>query len=175
MDRRTTLQGSEWISEYYRYNDLEARSREFQSRVADMLGKELGRDLRKDRERADQLLSALGLTGRDKEREALLVRLIDAVPDDVQYRRYLGWQLLEQKRAGEALAQFDAILEKALGWERLNATQGRAWALSALGRAREALESLDRALATPGASEDETSEIEDCRKKIAEGTGRRAK
>lgn len=92
---------------------------------------------------------ALQRAGKLAEAERLCLGILQDAPDLFQARHLLGMLQLQQGRALEALASFDAALARAPATPALLASRGLA--LQANGRLEEALASFDRAVAAaPG-------------------------
>jgi tetratricopeptide (TPR) repeat protein len=87
---------------------------------------------------------AFELQGRVSEAEQLLQRAVARAPEDVGSRNALGLCLLRLDRPAEALAQFDAILERNSSLPFVHASRGNS--LSALGSISAAEAAFQRAL-----------------------------
>jgi thiol-disulfide isomerase/thioredoxin len=100
--------------------------------------KQLGEDLRKDRNAADNLRVYLVRAGRTGELDALYPKLIAAYPDDYVYPYRWGRSLVERNKPAEALPLLEQAAEKAYGENRLVVATFRVKALKALHRNADA-------------------------------------
>ena len=100
--------------------------------------KQLGEDLRKDRNAADNLRVYLVRAGRTGELDALYPKLIAAYPDDYVYPYSWGRSLVERNKPAEALPLLEQAAEKAYGENRLVVATFRVKALKALHRNADA-------------------------------------
>jgi thiol-disulfide isomerase/thioredoxin len=100
--------------------------------------KQLGDDLKKDRNAADNLRVYLARVKRTAELDALYPKLIAAYPDDYVYPYRYGKSLLERDQAAAALPLLEQAAEKAYGENRLAVATQRVKALKALHRQGDA-------------------------------------
>jgi thiol-disulfide isomerase/thioredoxin len=112
--------------------------------------KRLGKDLRSDRNLADNLRVLLDRAGRTAELDALYVKLIDAYPDDYVYAYRHGKSLMARGDAAGALPFLDRAAEKAYGANRLKVAEQRVLALKALKRDDDAKRVVAEALKANG-------------------------
>jgi len=119
-------------------------------RAIDRTKKRLGKDYKKDRNRADNLRVYLDRAGRTKDLDAVMLKLIAAYPDDYVYPYRHGKNLLARGQAAEALPFLEKAAEKAYGQNRLNVAAQRAQALIKLNRKDEAKRVVSEALAANG-------------------------
>ena len=99
---------------------------------------QLGDDLGKDRNAADNLRVYLARAKRTDELDALYPKLIAAYPDDYVYPYRYGRSLLERGHAARALPLLEKAADKAYGENRLTVATQRVKALKALKRDRDA-------------------------------------
>ena len=99
---------------------------------------ELGDDLKKDRNAADNLRVYLTRAKRTDELDVLYPKLIAAYPDDYVYPYRYGKSLLERDKAAAALPLLEQAAEKAYGENRLAVAIQRVKALKALHRQADA-------------------------------------
>ena len=100
--------------------------------------KQLGEDLAKDRNAADNLRVYLVRAKRTDELDALYPKLIAAYPDDYVYPYRWGRSLFERGKPAEALPLLEKAAEKAYGENRLVVATFRVKALKALHRQNDA-------------------------------------
>ena len=100
--------------------------------------KQLGEDLKKDRNAADNLRVYLARAKRTDELDALYPKLIAAYPDDYVYPYRYGKSLLERDQAAAALPLLEQAAEKAYGENRLAVATQRVKALKTLHRQGDA-------------------------------------
>jgi thioredoxin-like negative regulator of GroEL len=100
--------------------------------------KQLGDDLKKDRNAADNLRVYLVRAKRNAELDALYPKLIAAYPDDYVYPYRWGKSLLERGNAAAALPLLEQAAEKAYGENRIAVAIQRVKALKALHRQGDA-------------------------------------
>jgi thiol-disulfide isomerase/thioredoxin len=100
--------------------------------------KQLGDDLRQDRNAADNLRVYLVRAHRIEELDVLYPKLIAAYPDDYVYPYRYGKSLLERGKSVEALPLLEKAADKAYGENRLAVAMQRVKALKALKRQGEA-------------------------------------
>ena len=100
--------------------------------------KQLGDDLKKDRNAADNLRVYLVRAKRTDELDALYPKLIAAYPDDYVYPYRWGRSLLERGKPAEALPLLEKAADKAYGENRLVVATFRVKALKALHRQQDA-------------------------------------
>jgi len=100
--------------------------------------KQLGNDLKKDRNAADNLRVYYVRAKRTEELDALYPKLIAAYPDDYVYPYRWGKSLLERGNATAALPLLEQAAEKAYGENRLAVAIQRVKALKALHRQADA-------------------------------------
>lgn len=112
--------------------------------------KKVAGNLKKDRNLADNERVYLDRAGRTKEFDALLVKLIDAYPDDYVYNFRYGKSLLARGEAEKALPHLEKAAGKAYGQNRLAVAQQRVQALIKLNRRDEARKVASDALAHNG-------------------------
>jgi len=99
---------------------------------------QLGGDLKKDRNAADNLRVYLVRAKRNEELDALYPQLIAAYPDDYVYPYRYGRGLLERSQAEKALPLLELAADKAYGENRLVVATQRVLALKALKRQADA-------------------------------------
>jgi len=99
---------------------------------------QLGDDLKKDRNAADNLRVYLVRAKRTDELDALYPKLIAAYPDDYVYPYRWGKSLLERDKAAQALPLLEKASEKAYGENRIAVAIQRVKALKALKRQSDA-------------------------------------
>jgi hypothetical protein len=99
---------------------------------------QLGDDLKKDRNAADNLRVYLVRAKRTDELDALYPKLIAAYPDDYVYPYRWGRSLVERDKPKEALPLLEKAAEKAYGENRLLVATFRVKALKALHRTQDA-------------------------------------
>jgi thiol-disulfide isomerase/thioredoxin len=99
---------------------------------------QLGDDLKKDRNAADNLRVYLVRAKRTDELDALYPKLIAAYPDDYVYPYRWGRSLVERDKPKEALPLLEKAAEKAYGENRLVVATFRVKALKALHREQDA-------------------------------------
>lgn len=107
-------------------------------RAIDAVRIQLGGNLKKDRNAADNLRVYLVRAKRTAELDALYPRLIAAYPDDYVYPYRFGRSLLERGQPDKALPLLEAAAEKAYGENRLAVATQRVLALKALKRQADA-------------------------------------
>jgi thioredoxin-like negative regulator of GroEL len=107
-------------------------------RVIDTVRKQLGEDLGKDRNAADNLRVYLIRAKRMDELDALYPKLIAAYPDDYVYPYRFGKSLLERDKPAAALPLLEQAADKAYGENRLAVASVRVKALKALHRQADA-------------------------------------
>lgn len=117
--------------------------------IAD-LQKRIAGDLRKDRNLSDNLRVYLDRAGRTAELDALLVKLIEAYPDDYVYAYRFGKSLAARGKHAEALKYFELAAAKAYGVNRLRNAELRARTLIALSRKVDAWKVVGEALQDNG-------------------------
>jgi thiol-disulfide isomerase/thioredoxin len=100
--------------------------------------KQVGDDLKKDRNAADNLRVYLVRAKRNTELDALYPKLIAAYPDDYVYPYRWGKSLLERGDAKAALPLLEQAAEKAYGENRIAVAIQRVKALKALHRDADA-------------------------------------
>jgi len=100
--------------------------------------RQLGEDLKEDRNAADNLRVYLARAKRTEELDALYPKLIAAYPDDYVYPYRYGKSLLERDHAAAALPLLEQAAEKAYGENRLAVAMQRVKALKALHRQSDA-------------------------------------
>ncbi|MGH8172853.1 MAG: thioredoxin family protein [Rhodanobacteraceae bacterium] len=100
--------------------------------------KQLGSDLKKDRNAADNLRVYYVRAKRNAELDALYPKLIAAYPDDYVYPYRWGKSLLERGNAKAALPLLEQAAEKAYGENRLAVAIQHVKALKALHREADA-------------------------------------
>jgi tetratricopeptide (TPR) repeat protein len=108
------------------------------------------RDLRKNRNQADNLRKYLERAGRQDELEALYPKLIAAYPEDYVYPYRLGKSLFERGQYAEALVYLQQAAPKAYGINRLNVSALLVQTLLKLGRADDARQAASDALKANG-------------------------
>lgn len=99
---------------------------------------QLGNNLRKDRNAADNLRVYLVRAKKVDELDALYPKLIAAYPDDYVYPYRWGRSLLERDKPKDALPLLEKAAEKAYGENRLVVATLRVKALKALHREQDA-------------------------------------
>jgi len=99
---------------------------------------QLGDDLKKDRNAADNLRVYLVRAKRTDELDALYPKLIAAYPDDYVYPYRWGKSLLERDKAAQALPLLEKASEKAYGENRIAVAIQRVKALKVLKRQSDA-------------------------------------
>lgn len=99
---------------------------------------QLGDDLGKDRNAADNLRVYLARAKRTDELDALYPKLIAAYPDDYVYAYRYGKSLVERNKPAAALPLLEQAAEKAYGENRLAVAGVRVKALRALQRQADA-------------------------------------
>jgi thiol-disulfide isomerase/thioredoxin len=112
--------------------------------------KKLGKDLKQDRNLADNLRVYLERAERRKELDAHLAKLIAAYPDDYVYPYRHGKNLLARGDAAKALPLLEKAASKAYGQNRLKVAEQRVQALIKLNRRDEAKKVVSEALAENG-------------------------
>lgn len=108
------------------------------NRAIETVRGQLGDDLKKDRNAADNLRVYLTRAKRIGELDALYPKLIAAWPDDYVYPYRYGKSLLEREQAAQALPLLEQAAEKTYGVNRLAVATARVKALKALKRQSEA-------------------------------------
>ena len=118
------------------------------------VAKQIGDDLRKDRNLSDNLRvytdQLAALTGDYAALDALMPKLIAAWPGDYVYASRYGRSLLARGRAAEALPYLEQAAQQAYGINRLKVAQERVQALQALDRGAEARVVVAEALKANG-------------------------
>jgi thiol-disulfide isomerase/thioredoxin len=104
----------------------------------DTVREQLGTNLKKDRNAADNLRVYLTRAKRTDELDALYPKLIAAYPDDYVYPYRWGKSLLERDKPAAALPLLEKAAEKAYGENRLAVATQHVKALKALHRQTEA-------------------------------------
>jgi thiol-disulfide isomerase/thioredoxin len=99
---------------------------------------QVGNNLKKDRNAADNLRVYLVRAKRTDELDALYPKLIAAYPDDYVYPYRWGRSLVERDKPKEALPLLEKAAEKAYGENRLVVATFRVKALKALHRTQDA-------------------------------------
>ena len=108
------------------------------NRAIETVRGQLGDDLKKDRNAADNLRVYLTRAKRTEELDALYPKLIAAYPDDYVYPYRYGKSLLERDQPAKALPLLEQAAEKAYGENRLSVAMVRVKALKALKRQADA-------------------------------------
>ena len=118
------------------------------------VAKQIGDDLRKDRNLSDNLRvytdQLAALTGDYAALDALMPKLIATWPGDYVYASRYGRSLLARGRAAEALPYLEQATQQAYGINRLKVAQERVRALQALDRGAEARVVVAEALKANG-------------------------
>jgi predicted Zn-dependent protease len=99
---------------------------------------QVGSNLKKDRNAADNLRVYLVRAKKVDELDALYPKLIAAYPDDYVYPYRWGRSLVERDKPKEALPLLEKAAEKAYGENRLVVATFRVKALKALHREQDA-------------------------------------
>lgn len=110
----------------------------------------MGGDLKKDRSLSDNLRVYLERAGKSDELDALLVKLIEAYPDDYVYAYRHGRNLAARGLHEPALPYYEQAAAKTYGVNRLRLAELRARSLQALNRTPEARQVLSEALQANG-------------------------
>ncbi len=108
------------------------------NRAIETVRGQLGDDLKKDRNAADNLRVYLTRAKRTQELDALYPKLIAAYPDDYVYTYRYGKSLLDRDEAAKALPLLEQAADKAYGENRLAVAMVRVKALKALKRQADA-------------------------------------
>lgn len=112
--------------------------------------KRIAGDLKKDRNLSDNLRVYLDRAGKTADVDALLLKLIDAYPDDYVYAYRFGKSLAARGRHAEALKYFELAAPKAYGVNRLRNAELRARTLISLSRKVDAWKVIGEALQDNG-------------------------
>jgi thiol-disulfide isomerase/thioredoxin len=108
------------------------------NRAIETVRSQLGDDLKKDRNAADNLRVYLTRAKRTDELDALYPKLIAAYPDDYVYPYRYGKSLVERDQPSKALPLLEQAADKAYGENRLSVAMVRVKALKALKRQADA-------------------------------------
>lgn len=119
-------------------------------RAIDGTRKQLGDDLKKDRNAADNLRVYLVRAKRTAELDTLYPKLIAAYPDDYVYAYRYGKSLLDRDQPAQALPLLEQAADKAYGVNRLGVATLRVKALKALHRQADAEQVVADALEQNG-------------------------
>ena len=120
------------------------------NRAIETVRGQLGEDLKKDRNAADNLRVYLTRAKRTEELDALYPKLIAAYPDDYVYSYRYGKSLLDRDQPAKALPLLQQAADKAYGENRLAVATVRVKALKALKRQADAEQVVADALEQNG-------------------------
>jgi thioredoxin-like negative regulator of GroEL len=134
---------------YQALGDAPAEALVLERAVADLKVR-IGGDLRKDRSLVDNLRVYLERAGKQDELDALLVKLIEAYPEDYVYAYRYAKNLAARGKHAEALPFYEQAAAKTYGVNKLRIAELRAKSLQALSRTAEARQVLADALRDNG-------------------------